>query len=155
MSKRSMLLSLVILLFALQWGVARASGTWYVAPNGQDTNTCQSAAAPCLTIQGAVGKATSGATITIAAGVYHENVDILAKNLTLIGASAATTIIDRGGLSITSNVNASRLTVRNGGGVFIETSGVVQLSDLIISNNTRGIFNFGSVTVMDTIISSW
>jgi len=154
MSKRSMLLSLVILLFALQWGVARASGTWYVAPNGQDTNTCQSAAAPCLTIQGAVGKATSGATITIAAGVYHENVDILAKNLTLIGASAATTIIDGGGLSITSNVNASRLTVRNGG-VFIETSGVVQLSDLIISNNTRGIFNFGSVTVMDTIISSW
>jgi hypothetical protein len=152
MSKRSMLLSLAILLLALPWGVANAGGTWYVAPDGQNTNTSQSAAAPCLTIQAAVGKAASGDTINIAAGIYHENVDIVAKNLTLIGASPGTTIIDGGGISITSNVNASRLTVRNGGGVFIETTGIVQLSDLIISNNSRGIFNFGSLTVTGTTI---
>src|SRR5262249_3176953 len=151
-SKRSTPLFLAFLLFVLRWGMVGAGGTWYVAPNGQDTNTCQSAATPCLSIQGAVGKAASGDTINIAAGVYHGNVDIVGKNLTLVGASAATTIIDGGGLSITSNVNASRLTVRNGGGVFIETTGVVQLSDLIINNNTRGIFNFGSLTVSDTTI---
>jgi len=152
MSKRSTLLFLAILVFALRLGIVSAGGIWYVAPNGQDTNTCQSAATPCLTIQVAVGKAASGDTITIAAGVYHENVDIVDKNLTLVGASAATTIIDGGGISITSNVNASRLTIRKGGGVFIETTGVVQLSDLIISNNTRGIFNFGNLTVRDTTI---
>lgn len=46
------------------------------------------------TIAQAVTAASSGDTITIAAGTYTENSIALTKNLTLAGASAATTLVD-------------------------------------------------------------
>jgi hypothetical protein len=82
--------------------------TYYVAPGGNDGGACNSAAAPCGTIQAAVNKSASGDTIQIAAGTYTFSVDqcgsgvnavvcIAEKSLTLIGAGAGTTIIDGGG----------------------------------------------------------
>jgi parallel beta-helix repeat protein len=49
---------------------------------GADTNP-GTAAAPKKTIQAAVNAATTGKTVVIRAGVYHEQVDILGKSLTV------------------------------------------------------------------------
>src|SRR5262245_17224871 len=44
--------------------------TWYVATTGNDSNSCSATGSPCLTINGAIGKATNGDTIKIAVGTY-------------------------------------------------------------------------------------
>lgn len=41
----------------------RAAGPWYVAPGGNDSNDCLNPATTCATINGALGKASSGDTI--------------------------------------------------------------------------------------------
>jgi hypothetical protein len=57
-------LSLAILLWVpAASSVGNAAGPWYVAPGGDDANSCLSPAAPCATINGAIGKATAGDTI--------------------------------------------------------------------------------------------
>jgi hypothetical protein len=51
-----------------------AAMTYYVATTGNDSNTCTAAAAPCLTIQGAINKIPKllrqGVTVNVAAGTY-------------------------------------------------------------------------------------
>ena len=48
-----------------------AATLWYVAPNGNDSNSCSSPSAPCATINGAMAKAASGDTINVAGGTYY------------------------------------------------------------------------------------
>ena len=48
----------------------RAAGPWYVATSGSDSNSCTSPGAPCVTINGAISKASAGDTIYAAIGVY-------------------------------------------------------------------------------------
>ena len=65
-----------------------AATLWYVAPNGNDSNSCSSPSAPCATINGAMAKAASGDTINVAGGTYYGNgneVVLLNKSLTLSG----------------------------------------------------------------------
>jgi len=68
---------------------ARAAGPWYVAPGGSDSNSCLTAGSPCATINGAIGKATSGDTIKVAVGTYTSTagseVVLIDKSLTLSG----------------------------------------------------------------------
>jgi Right handed beta helix region len=135
--------------------VAYAGGPWYVSPAGNNNNDCLSPTTTCLTIGGAIGKASSGDTINIAAGVYQEDVLIIGKNLRLVGVSAATTAIE-GGIGTSAEVQVSAITIRNGGGIFVDTAGVVTLADVIISGNRRGpgagIYNDGVVIATNTII---
>jgi len=65
--------------------VAQAGGPWYVAPTGNDANDCLSPATACKTTQAAIGKASSGDTINVAAGMYIERLTIN-KSLDLRGA---------------------------------------------------------------------
>ena len=69
-----------------------AATLWYVAPNGNDSNSCSSPSAPCATINGAMAKAASGDTINVAGGTYYGNgneVVLLNKSLTLVASSAS------------------------------------------------------------------
>jgi len=59
---------------------------WYVAPGGNDANSCFLLASPCLTIQAAVNKAGAGDTVHVAAGTYAEHVAVN-KSLTINGAN--------------------------------------------------------------------
>jgi hypothetical protein len=69
------------------------AATYYVSPSGNDANDCLSPATACLTITAAIAKASSGDTISIAAGTYVEGVNINKNNLTITGAGATSTII--------------------------------------------------------------
>lgn len=68
--------------------ITHAAGPWYVnGTTGNDTNDCLSPATACKTIQAAIGKASAGDTINVAAGTYNEQVNIN-KTLNLKGAQA-------------------------------------------------------------------
>ena len=82
-----------------QSGTAQAADVLYVSTAGNDANSCLTIAAACRTIVSAVGKASPGDTIIIAAGVYTEGIGI-DKTLTLIGFGADATIIDGGFISV-------------------------------------------------------
>ena len=60
----------------------------YVATTGTDAGTCQASASPCLTVNYAVGQATAGDQIYVAAGTYAEIVAPNKDDLSFIGANA-------------------------------------------------------------------
>jgi nitrous oxidase accessory protein NosD len=66
----------------------QAAGPWYVnSTTGNDSFNCLSPATACQTINAAIGKASSGDTINVAAGTYNESV-VVNKTVTLRGARA-------------------------------------------------------------------
>ena len=69
---------------------------WYVDPAGNDGNTCLAPGASfaCLTINGAIGKASAGDRINVAAGPYAENV-VINKTLTVKGAQVGVPVAGR------------------------------------------------------------
>ncbi len=101
----------------------------FVATTGVDNTDCSMAGAPCLTINYAILQAMAGDTINVAAGTYNGPQVLINKSLNVIGAGAATTIIDglaaappTGGLvrietplGDTGNVLFSGFTVTNPG----------------------------------------
>jgi len=100
------------------------------------------------TIQEAITAATSGDTIIIANGTYHERI-VITKTLTIIGENAEGTKIDgsRAGIVVdirANNLILNSLTIQNGGfydGIWIgaiPTSGV-RITNCIIKNNAMGI----------------
>lgn len=122
-----------------------ASGTTlYVATTGVDTGNCQTISAPCLTIGYTLSQASSGDTISIAAGTYDEDV-LVGLSVNLTGAGETSTIIDGGGADTTLAVSSASATVA--------------LSDLTIKDGKAeyggGISNIGpSLTLTDVTVSS-
>ncbi len=62
------LLALVMIVLASR--PVRSAGLWYVAPDGNDSDDCQSPTTACGTIDGAIDKASPGDTIYAATGTY-------------------------------------------------------------------------------------
>ena len=171
-------------LVALGWLVDRPAqaaplATWYVAPGGDDANDCLSPATACATIGAAVGKASDDDTIQIAAGTYDESNILINRRLKLIGADAATTIVDAGQngrvFTLSSDSTLRHLTIRNGqtvesgslftsggGGVVVGSGAHARLQHVVIRDNTAsgssgvggGIFNAGFLTIDHTRIIS-
>ena len=110
--------------------------TWYAEP-GAPAGACPSRgdAHPAVpTINGAVACATAGDTIKAAAATFAENVT-LTKDLTLVGASSVSTIID----------GANRL---GGGPVITVAAGVAAtISDLTVRRGVNGIVVYGDATL--------
>ncbi len=77
-----------------QCGTAR-----FVATTGSDGgNFCLDSLVPCLTIQHGVDVACDGNIVNVAAGSYDEQV-VIAKNVTVSGAGAASTIVEPSSVS--------------------------------------------------------
>ncbi|HLO33505.1 MAG TPA: choice-of-anchor Q domain-containing protein [Anaerolineales bacterium] len=166
--------------FTTSLSLANIWGDFYVAPGGLDTNACNSPAAPCLTINGAIGKATAGKTIMVATGVYTSaasQVVLIDKNITISGgwdpsftAQADKSIIDgqnaRQGIKINSGVTAfiDHFLVKNGqsasAGGGIDALGNLTLTESIVtanisSNSTSGggIYSNASLLINNSLIS--
>ncbi len=153
---------------------APASVTWYVGINGaSDSYACTTPAQPCEHIQTVFNRAASGDTVRIAAGTYYGTLLISDKSLTVIGAGAATTILD-GQLQGTvltvaasggslKTISLSGVTIQNGqtstlgGGVSVSAQNVsLIISDSNILNNIAqhggGIFNQGIMKLQNVAI---
>ncbi len=152
-------------------GVARAAGPWYVAPTGNDSNSCLSAGSPCATINGAIDKASSGDTIKVVIGTYTSTVSnevvLINKNITLSGGwdAAFTTqngmsTIDgegaRRGITVNNGSTAAveRFTVQmaGGDGQGIQNDGTLTLTNSLIQKNVRGVTNGGNLVINNSAL---
>ena len=146
---------------------ARAATTWYVNNTvACDDATADSSVTPYCIIQAAIDDAASGDTIQIGPGSYTECVvyvvDIIGKNLTVVGAGQGSTFIDPmnlcGGVRASSaDVAISDLTVQNGssggsgGGVTVQIAGSdLDLTDVTIKDSTATSSGGGIVVATDT-----
>lgn len=150
-----------------------AASSLYVAPTGNDANSCLSADTACRTINAALVKAAAGDTINIAAGAYLETVR-LRLGVTLSGAGAQSTVITAAtGVEVLSNFDRSgttrisNLTLaggRSGGGGGIANYGTMIVANSIIRDNTTwlgegiqgfgaGIYNGGNLTLINSMVT--
>ena len=111
-------------------------------------------------IQDAINAAPAGGTVDISAGTYSESL-VISKNITLRGASSATTLLQPAGsgqrvirVTTGNNLRLENLTVTGGnlvsdvgGGVYLENGGL-ELVSCVVSNNSAdyggGVFQAGS-----------
>lgn len=139
--------SLAILLLVLLFNMINAShSVTLVSPalpvhninTGRDYATIQEAINAPETIE--------GHTIIVDAGIYNENIRINKNNLTLIGETSITTIIDSQGIGevvyiAANNIYFSGFTIQGAWvGVYLAYSNNTTLTGNIITNNWRGIY---------------
>lgn len=142
---------------------AYASSILFVAPTGNDANSCLTMASACQTIGAAVSKAFAGDTVIIATGVYTESIGI-DKDLTLIGFGPDATIINQGRIIVTTaTVRIYDMTIMHGGsiqdgGALYNDRGDVTLTYVsVLSSHAEydggGIYNYqGTLTLDNTIV---
>ena len=158
----------------------RAAGPWYVAPGGDDSNDCLSPATPCATINGAIGKASSGDTIFVAVGTYTGTGDavvLLDRDAILSGGwdvtfttQSSTSTIDgelsRRGIRVygAETVVIERFIVQNGstnwpvGGGGISNHSTLTLTNSVVKDNTAetrggGIYSSGNLILNNSTVS--
>lgn len=142
---------------------ARAAGPWYVSTTGDDSNDCLSPGFACATINGALGKASSGDLINVAEGTYTGNgneVVMIDKDATFSGGwddtfttqSGMSTIDGQGvrqGIIMNSGTTTviDYFTVQNGfsslygGGIY--TEGELTLNNSTVTSNTASQYGGG------------
>ncbi len=156
----NLILAAVLLLAASAHQTVHAAGSWYVSTAGNDNIDCQSPNTPCATINGAMGKASSGDTVYVAAGTYTgagDEVVLINKDITLSGGWDATfsaqsglSTIDgeasRRGIAVNGNITATieRFAVQNGsfhsgGGIGLSGSSLTLNRSTVSGNQQIGI----------------
>jgi hypothetical protein len=151
---------------------ATAATTWFVnAATGSNSNNCSSASTPCKTITAAIGKASAGDTVQVAAGTYSSEPSYpitVGENLTISGAGPGSTTINAGGSNSVFTVTAGTVSLSgmtitggktSGSGGGIDNAGSMTLTDVTLSDNSApagnggGINNGGSMTMTDVSLS--
>jgi PASTA domain/Right handed beta helix region len=128
-----------------------APASWYVATAGSDASSCAAPAQPCATINGAIGKASSGDTINVATGTYTGSgyeVVLIGKSVTLAGgwnadftSRTGLSTVDgqsaRGGIRVASaDARIERFLIENGRQEVVAPGGA---SGIAVSGNGTGV----------------
>ncbi len=136
---------------------AKAAAVWYVAPGGAASAPCGSTkATACARIDTAIGEASAGDTVRVAAGSYtaataSDLVDVT-KDLAVTGAGAGSTVLDGNGLGPTLTVDAGvtatvkGFTITGGTGTAASESGVPAQAG-------GGVFNGGTLTLTNDTVT--
>ncbi|WP_439183402.1 right-handed parallel beta-helix repeat-containing protein [Carboxylicivirga taeanensis] len=178
--KKSRLLSLAILAIISSLSVAQT--TWYVSTTGDDEYNTGSELSPWASIKKSITEANSGDIIHVEAGIYTEVNITVSKDVTIIGKSAASTIIqataskpDGAGTDMAPNqrvflINTSvTATLKNmsirygnisggvGGGINTQISANLTLESCNIYDNftdaaAGGVGGYGKVTIRNCSI---
>ena len=137
--------------------------TYHVSTTGDDLADCLSPSTACRTIQAAIDRAASGDAVRVAPGVYTENI-VIDRDLAIRGTTAATTVIDGGGIGTVvlvgsgTTVELRNLTITNGlatsgGGVFNSGATLFVLDSEISANHAisdgGAFFNQGGLLVVE------
>ena len=129
-----------------------AATNWYVAATGNDSNSCFSPDFPCLTINVALGKATSGETIYISEGIYTYStgnaVIQVSKNIILSGGWD-NTFSSQIGFAVIDGQQTHQ-------GIRVDSSITVTIDRFIVENGYAstggGINSYGNLTINRSII---
>ena len=164
-------------------GTSHAAGPWFVSLSGNNANTCLSLAQPCRTINGALAKPTfaPGDTINVAAGTYLSERPSITKAVNIVGAGAASTIINASATVASpastvvvnipvanpnQNVSISGVTITGGrvpanglgGGGVAHFAGNLSMTDSIVTGNIAGgvggIFGGGGILVLGKVFAT-
>jgi Zn-dependent metalloprotease len=136
------------------------TSVWYVSSAGNNANTCNIPASPCLTIDGAIGKATAGDIIKVTDETYigiGSQVVNITKNVLIYGGwnsnfetRASYSTIDA------ENVNGRRgIFINNlgGSGQVVLDRFIIQNANLNTSTNGGGIYIYNSnMTLKNSLI---
>lgn len=157
-----------------------AGSTWYVAPAGDNANSCSAPDAPCATLNGVIAKAADGDTIRAMGGTYRDNgpeAVLINKSVTLTGgwdtnfaAQSFMSYIDgqmvRRSVTIPAGVTVTieHFTIHGGAaaeGPGVYNAGTLTLNDSEINANWNsamsagkagGLFNLGAATLRRTSV---
>jgi hypothetical protein len=116
-----------------------SGNTWYVATTGDDSNSCSDPALPCLTINGAIGKATNGDTIYVAVGIYTgsgDQVVLINKNVNLSGGWNSAFDLQNGFSTVDGGITRRGITV----GDATTPGAITEIDRFIVKNGTNGIY---------------
>lgn len=128
------ILAVTLTLGLMMFGEQRtqAASDWYVSTTGNDANGCMSLADACLTLQGAIDKASPGDTINVEAGIYpYAGVVNVNKTLTLKGAQS--------GLDARVRFEPLESILENSGGLYVTANDVI-IDGFIVQNSTSPAF---------------
>ena len=124
---------------------APVGATLYVSPQGSDGNTCGASASPCQTIGQAITNASSGDTVHVGPGTYHELV-VVSKPLILqgFGATISAAGLDQGSgqtedaaaVMVPQPGSGSRVEGLTVHGAYGEGILVVGASNVVVTGNT-------------------
>jgi hypothetical protein len=117
-----------------------AGNTRKVSTTGTDVGTCKFA--PCATINYALSVSLPYDTVTVAAGVYNQTVDI-EQPINLVGAGASTTTLDG------SNLDPSMGTDNPYGVIYVGTTGgSVSITGFTLTNPSPYAFTNGEPIIV-------
>lgn len=122
-------------------GIPMGSTAFYVDPTtGNDGNSCLTPSLACVSIAGAIAKASDGDAIILSAGTFNEGNISVADDLLILGKGARVSIVDAGVLPTPRRV------------FNVESSATVTICGITITDGALettggGIFNIGTLTL--------
>jgi len=149
----------------------RESSVMYVSTKGSDLTGDGSLSKPFASIQKGINFSRDADTVSVAAGLYIENIDFTGKNISVVGVNRIRTIIDGDSSGTVVTINSGEdsttllkgFTIRNGiasrgGGIAIRNGSNPVINNVIVSDNRSNIdgggiyVNKARASISNTII---